>query len=158
MEILIIVVTLIIDQLVKNWAQTSLVVNHGGSMPVIKGVFNFTYVQNTGAAFGMLSGIKSIFLFLPPIAALALCIYLIKNYKKTPMFVRWSLALMISGAIGNWIDRLQFGYVRDIFDFSLINFAVFNVADICITVAMILIAFYFLFVEGKESKTKAKEV
>ncbi len=103
-------------------------------------MFHLTYAKNTGAAFGMLAGQRYLFVILAALVCAALIVYLIKTRKNHPPIARAAVALIISGAIGNnIIDRLFFGYVRDMFDFRLINFAVFNVADSCIVVGTILV-------------------
>lgn len=113
---------------------------------LINGVLEFRYTGNTGAAFGMLKGARVLF---SVIAAAAVCVifYIISrtpSEKKYDLF-RALLVLIAAGAAGNLIDRLFLGYVRDFIYFSLINFPIFNVADIYVTCATFLMVIAVLF-------------
>lgn len=133
-----------IDQLTKAIVAGSFTVYE--SRDVIKNVFSFTYVQNKGIAWGMLSGKKMLFLIVTAIV-LVLCFYVYYNIadNKKFRFMRVCLLFLIAGAIGNMIDRIKLGYVIDFFSFDLINFPVFNVADIYVVCSMILIFILVLF-------------
>lgn len=116
----------------------------GFSIPLWERVFHLTYVQNTGAAFSMFSG-QRLFLILLPIiviAAIGIYIFVKKPQNKVLML---AFSLIISGGIGNLIDRIRLGYVVDFFDFRLINFPVFNVADIWVTSGAALFICLLLF-------------
>lgn len=108
--------------------------------PLIDGVFSLTYIQNRGMAWGMLKG-RRVFFMIMTLLVLLLCFYIYSNIadKKKFLLLRISLIVLISGAIGNMIDRFKLGYVIDFFDFELINFPVFNVADIYVVVSMFVI-------------------
>lgn len=98
---------------------------------LIKSVFQFEYLENRGAAFGMLQN-KQIFFF---IIVLVISVFIIWFYLHVPMTgkylpLRLCAIFIFTGAIGNFIDRLKLGYVVDFFYFKLINFPIFNVADI----------------------------
>lgn len=128
-----------------------------GSMVFIKGILDFTFVENRGVAFGMFSGQRWFILLLTGLITVALLYY----YKKLPktkeyQLVRMVMILIFSGAIGNMIDRVFRGYVVDFFEFSFINFPVFNVADIYVVVGVCILAFLILFVM-KEPKEKKKD-
>ena len=104
----------------------------GMSVPLWQNVFHLTYVRNTGAAFSMLSGLRLFLIVLPIVVIVAIIIYI---FVKKPQN-RWlllSFSMIISGGIGNLIDRIRLGYVIDFLDFRLINFPVFNIADIWVT-------------------------
>lgn len=118
----------------------------GDTIEVFDGVFSITYVQNRGAAWGNFSG-KRLFLLILTILILICAIYVyLKLLKLNEMkLLRICLVFLISGALGNIIDRILHGYVIDMFDFCLINFPVFNVADIFITCSVILIVILLLF-------------
>ncbi len=148
---LIPVLSIAIDRLIKHWAQTGLR-DLGHSLPVIDGVFQFTYVENRGAAFGMLQGQFVLFAVLTVIVSgfLIYRLYIAKN--KLHPFPAIALALLLGGALGNFYDRLVYGYVVDMFDFCLINFAVFNFADSCVVVGVILYCIWLLFLEGRARK------
>lgn len=135
-----------LDQITKFIVRTSFALNE--SHPLIKDVFHLTYIQNTGIAWGMFKNGRTIFLILTVLVLLVCaCIYakLPENKRFTPL--RVCLVILVSGAIGNMIDRISLHYVVDFFDFRLIHFPIFNVADIYVTVSMIalilLTAFYY---------------
>ncbi len=133
-----------LDQFVKYII--NLKMKLGDTIEVFDGVFSITYVQNNGAAWGNFSG-KRLFLLILTILILICAIYVyLKLLKLNEMkLLRISLVFLISGALGNIIDRILHGYVIDMFDFCLINFPVFNVADIFITCSVILIVILLLF-------------
>jgi signal peptidase II len=124
---------LILDRVTKLWILQTFTLNQ--SVPVISGVLNWTYVVNTGAAFSLFSG--AIWLrWLSLIVSLGLAIGAIWG----PRFTRWEqvgYGLILSGAFGNGIDRFAFGHVIDFIDVKLINFAIFNVADVFINVGIV---------------------
>ncbi len=124
---------LILDRVTKLWILQTFTLNQ--SVPVISGVLNWTYVVNTGAAFSLFSG--AIWLrWLSLIVSLGLAIVAIWG----PRFTRWEqvgYGLILSGAFGNGIDRFAFGHVIDFIDVKLINFAIFNVADVFINVGIV---------------------
>lgn len=116
------------------------------SIPVIKQVFHITYIQNKGAAWGSLQG-KRYFLLAVTILVLAFLVYFYIQMLKLNKYqdLRILFIFVFSGAVGNMIDRMRFGYVVDMFDFRLINFPVFNVADIYVTCSMIILLIFILF-------------
>lgn len=122
------------------------------SIPVIKGVFNITYVKNTGASFGMMAGARWFFVAVTVFLIAAVIYYAVKN-KITDKLFLVSASFVVGGGIGNLIDRIATGAVVDFFDFCLINFAIFNVADCFVVVGVILMAIYYI----KEEKTKKEE-
>ena len=127
-----------IDQITKYIAVEKL--NGGSSVEFIKGVINFTYVENRGVAFGMFQGMHYLFVPLGLIAA-ALCVwYMHISLKKKQRFKVIAVAMIVSGAIGNIIDKIFRGFVVDFIDAVFIDFPVFNFADICITVGAVVAA------------------
>lgn len=141
---IIVIVLLAIDQVTKLLVDAYLM-PLGTSYPIWEGVFHLTSVHNKGAAFGMLSD-SFILLVSSRIIASLLILYLIIRYQdRWHRVLRLCLLAILAGALGNLIDQLAFGYVRDMFDFRLINFAVFNVADSYITVGAIAMALFILF-------------
>ncbi len=132
------------DLIVKHIANTV-----KPSFPVIDGVFHITYAENTGAAFSMFASFPQFTIVLSCVLILALIGYII--YSKPKKHIELiAFTLMISGAIGNIINRFTLGYVVDFFDFRLINFAIFNTADVFIVVgACLFILSTFLF-SGKK--------
>ncbi|MCM1082471.1 MAG: signal peptidase II [Clostridium sp.] len=119
--------------------------------PVIDGVFAITYVRNTGVAWGMFKGKRIIFLILTGIALLfAFRIYYNVYNKKKYIPIRICLILLISGALGNMLDRIRLGYVVDFLSFELIDFPVFNVADMMVVVSIFLLFFLLVFKYSNE--------
>lgn len=118
----------------------------GESKPVIKDVFEFHHIHNTGSAWGLFSGKTWALAIVSVILSAALC-YVIYNLLHSPYyrFMRFLFACILGGAIGNMIDRFRLGYVTDFLYFKLINFPVFNVADIFVTVPIILLVLIFIF-------------
>lgn len=134
----------LLDQFAKYLAVTHL--KGQASVPLISNVFELQYLENYGAAFGILQGQKAFFLFSTAIFIVLLCLiflWLPKEKKFFPLHV--VTVLYLSGAIGNFIDRLIHDYVIDFFYFSLIDFPIFNVADIYVVVGTAALAFLILF-------------
>ena len=149
MYYLIVVFLVVIDQLVKWWVRAAIPL--GQSIPFIPYLMDLTYVQNTGAAFSVFSQ-HTWLLTLISLAGSALLAFLLwKNY-----FPGWmgelSLSLVLAGAVGNLIDRALAGYVTDMFQTTFINFAVFNVADICVCCGGALLVVYVLFFWDKDKE------
>lgn len=133
---------IVCDQIVKY-----LTVSHialGAQVPALPGIFHFTYVQNTGASFSMLSGSRWFFVAVLVIFLIALII-LIRKKVITKKIEHWMLFAILGGGIANGIDRVLHGYVIDMFEVEFIQFAVFNVADIFITCGCIALFLYLLF-------------
>lgn len=147
--ILITVGVVVLDQITKWLAVEYLI--PVGTVPIIKDAVHLTYVENPGAAFGMMQNSRWIFLLVSSVAIVAIIVYLIKFAPKNKLALT-SLAFILGGGIGNMIDRVALGYVVDFIDFRLINFAVFNVADSFVCVGAALLIIYVLFIDGKENK------
>ena len=126
--------------------------------PVIEGVFHLTYSENTGISFGMFRGHTLLFGIISAVLSAALLVFLYRQYKSYPSkkLYLFSLSLIISGALGNMYDRLLKGFVIDFFDFRLINFAIFNIADSAISVGAVIFCAYILF--DKEIFGEKKDV
>lgn len=123
-----------------------------GTYPIIKNVFHLTYVENTGAAFGILQNQIAILSILVFLAVVFILYYFTQKTTKDQVLLRLSLILILAGAVGNYIDRLFRGFVVDMVDFRLIHFYVFNFADVCVCIGGVLLFYYFLFVDGKKSQ------
>ena len=121
------------------------------TFPVIKDVFHFTFCKNTGAAFSMFSG-KPYTLAAVSIVVIFVIIVCVIKYKPTSKTLMWALSMIVAGGLGNVIDRVSRGYVVDFFDFRIINFAIFNVADIFVCTGTFLLGIYLFFIEGKMEK------
>lgn len=121
------------------------------SRPVIKNILSFTYIQNRGMAWGMLQGKRIIFVILT-IIILFLCFAIYSNIadKAKYRLLRANMIILISGALGNMLDRIKLGYVIDFFEVKFIDFPVFNVADIYVVVSMIIIFILIMFKYSNE--------
>ena len=127
-----------LDQFTKNLAINHLM--NKDDIILIPNVLQLHYLENTGAAFSMLEGKQVLFAIMTPILLVALFYLLLRIPKHTKFIpLDYVIVFLIAGAIGNYIDRITNNYVVDFIYFSLINFPVFNVADIYVTVAVIVL-------------------
>lgn len=153
LPLIVTILLIAIDQITKYIALINL--KPISSTVFIKGFMDFTFVENRGAAFGILEGQRWFFVVITVIISVAIIYAFLKlPNKKEYMYLRVSLVLILSGAIGNVIDRFFRGYVVDFFEFTFINWPVFNVADIYVVVGTILFAFLLFFVIKEEPKLK----
>ena len=154
---LIIVVGIALDQLTKYLTVTLLELYE--TFPIIEGVIHFTRVHNTGAAFGSMKDARWIFMIVSTVMILVMLAYLYFGHASNRLY-EVSIAMVISGGIGNMIDRIALGYVVDFIDFRLINFAVFNGADsfVCVGAGLLILALVIETIEesksGKQGKAK----
>ncbi len=150
----IIAVGIILDQLTK-WLAVEFL-KPINTFPIIRNALHLTYVENRGAAFGMLAESRWVFIIISSITIAALLFILYFGYTVKPLYTV-ALSMIISGGIGNMIDRLMLGYVVDFIDFRLINFAVFNGADsfVCIGAGLLILALLLEII--KESKAKKND-
>ena len=111
------------------------------SIPIIPNFFYITYTYNKGAAFSILQG-RTLFLIIVTVFAFAFIGYFLFKTPRQNKFLRFSLGVTTAGIAGNFIDRVRFGQVVDFFDFRF--FPIFNIADMCIVIGIILIAFEVL--------------
>lgn len=150
-----------LDQITK-----ALAVKHLKDQPafvLMDGVFELHYLENRGAAFGMLQNQKVLFVVIAAIMMVVITYMLIRlprNKHYVPLEIL--LVLIASGAVGNLIDRVSLNYVVDFFYFKLINFPIFNVADIYVSVSCVLLAVLLIFFYKENdfdflSKNKKKE-
>lgn len=164
MLLLMAALLVVVDQVTKAWSARTFA--PGESMPLGLG-FNFTYVENTGAAFGFFRGVSfelagvtvdGVFLLgiLSLLVAVSLLIYLLGRGRELPFFGRFSLYLILAGAVGNMIDRFAFHYVIDFIHFQVgwFNFPVFNVADICVTVGAIMLFIWGFMGESRPAESR----
>lgn len=148
---------IIIDQITKILASTFLKPIY--TLPIIEDIFHFTYRENTGMAFGMLKEHRWVFMLVSTILIIGLGFYLF-GMKSQNRLYDVSIAMILSGGIGNMIDRIFLGYVVDFIDCRFINFAVFNGADsfVCVGSGLLMLALVMdLVKEIKLEKEKAKE-
>lgn len=153
-----------LDQLTKIYVHTHFIL--GESVDVLSNFFNITYVRNLGAAFGFLSESHPVFreiffLSMPPIALLII-LALLRTVKENDNLQICALSMIFGGAIGNYIDRLRFGYVIDFLDFYYKKYSwpAFNVADMAIVSGVSLLIFLMFVVERnrKDQPAESAEV
>ncbi len=116
--------------------------------PLWEGVFHLTYVENRGAAFGMLQGGR-VFFIVVSIVIITAILYFARKYKNQSKCLDFGLTLITAGAAGNLIDRVFRGFVVDFFDFCLIDYPVFNMADVFVCIGAGLLMIFIIFFEGK---------
>lgn len=148
---LIAAAVVVIDQVTKHLAVSGL--SGIETYPLIDGVLHLTYVENTGAAFGMMKDSRWVFMVVSA-AAIILLPIVIAVYRKRYPFACVCMAMILGGGIGNMIDRVMLGYVVDFIDFRLIHFAVFNGADSFVTVGEIMLVVYMILEFIRESKAE----
>lgn len=140
------------DQLTKYFAKSALYPDKAKDF--IKGVVEFRYAENTGVAFSMFSGGRWFFILLTAIVAIGILVYMYTAAQKN-LWLYWSLGVIVSGAIGNLIDRIFRGYVIDFINPTFINFAVFNIADCAVTLGTVsFIAYLIADILKKEKKNE----
>ena len=160
LDIVAFILLVVLDQYTKAMAVQYL--KDKPAFVIIDDVFELHYLENRGAAFGMLQNQKILFVFIAVIMLAAISYILIKIPRSSHYFPLEILMILVaSGAVGNLIDRVRFTYVVDFFYFKLINFPIFNVADIyvsvsCVILAVLLIFYYkeqdFTFLNGRKEK------
>ncbi len=144
-------ILIIIDQITKNWAVQELM--PVGTMPLLPGIIGFRYIENTGSAFSLFANQQTFLTWFTAIILLGLFLFLL--FKKPQSKVEYiSLLFVFAGGAGNWIDRITRGFVVDFFDFQFMNFAVFNVADIFVTVGCGVFLISIIHSEIQEKKKK----
>lgn len=136
------VLLLAADQLVKLWVVRHLELFE--TMPLLPGLVELKYVQNTGGGWSVLSEHTWLLSLLTAVIMAVVAALMIRRVVRHPLGL-WACTLVLAGGLGNLIDRLRLGYVVDMFNFQFMNYPVFNVADICIVIGMILGAVYYLF-------------
>jgi signal peptidase II len=148
-DLFVLMVLILADQLTKHMAVTGL--KGKAEVKIIDGVFELYYLENRGAAFGLLQNQKPFFVVIAIVILAAIVYVLLKApYQKKYIKLNVALVFIAAGAIGNLIDRVKNDYVVDFFYFRLINFPVFNVADIYVTFAAVCLVILLLFVYKDE--------
>ena len=147
--LILIIALIVIDQITKLLTLNYLLpVN---SVEIIKNILSFTYVENRGAAFGIMQNSRIIFLIFTVILIGAIIIYTIKTKPQNKLYLV-STSLIIAGGMGNFIDRLFRGYVVDMIEVTFIEYPVFNFADICVVIGAILFCIYMFFDKSEKSE------
>ena len=153
-----------LDAITKRWAYTSLVADYSGKKDFIPGLLGFVYAENTGAAWSILEDAPWVFISLSIITVIAITVYIFVSSNRN-FLLRASLLLLLSGGVGNLIDRLfrtgshfgnRNGYVVDFLNFEFIDFPIFNVADICVCVGMGVMILYMIIYEFRTPEKKGE--
>lgn len=142
-----------VDQIVKF--MTRMNIGEYTSVPFIPYVMDLTYYKNTGAAFSLFNEHTWILTIISAVVSIVVLVAILKKVFRHP-FGQLCLALVLAGAVGNLIDRALFGFVTDMFQTTFINFAVFNVADICVVLGGIALCVYVLFFYEKYEKKESE--
>ena len=143
------VLLIVVDQITKFWAVAQL--RNSDPIPVIAGVFEFQYTENRGVAFSMLQGQRWLFIPLTLIVAVGVLVIMLRSPLRRYTLFNTTCVLILSGAVGNLIDRIAYGYVIDFLYFKLIDFPIFNFADCCVVIGSILMFLFVLFgMKGEE--------
>lgn len=142
-------VILALDQWVKYWVTVNLPL--GESMPLLPGFMQLRTVHNFGAAWSSFSGMRWLLVGVTSVIVLAVAYVLVRRIVRHPLGVA-ACFLILSGGLGNIIDRVRLGYVVDMFDFQFMNYPVFNVADIAVVCGAVLAAVYYLWFYEKYDK------
>lgn len=135
-----IILLLGLDQLVKALVVTY--ISLGQIKGFVPGLLSLTYLRNYGAAFSMLQNQQALF-FLVTVLVIGGASYYLYRHLQGSWWKIWGLVLIIAGGLGNFVDRLRQGYVVDMFQFDFVDFAIFNVADIYLTLGVILMLVVF---------------
>ena len=146
-EAIVILLLVGLDQLVKYLVRVHIPL--GGHAPLIPHVLGLSHLRNTGAAFSMLTGARWFFVVLT-VVFLIFALWVLYAGKLRHSLGKWTLVMIIAGAAGNLIDRALFGYVVDMFETLFIQFPIFNVADIYVTVGGVLFCVYYAFLHDKK--------
>ena len=155
-EILIAGLLILADMLTKKYIYGYCEEN--GALKFIPYVISFTSTQNTGASFGIFAGHTTALTVVSIICAVFLFFFIFYSYRYKHNLLRASLVMILAGALGNIIDRLAFGYVRDFIKFDFWpQFAIFNFADMCLTIGAVLLIIYVLFFYSKDEKRVKEE-
>lgn len=142
-------ILVIIDQLTKYLTVQNIELRE--VVEVIPNILSFTYIRNTGAAFSILEG-QMWFFYIVTILVVAGIIYYMYTEAKEDKILGYLLALILAGALGNFIDRLFLHYVVDMIKLEFIDFAIFNVADSYLTIGIIALLIYTIYDETKTQK------
>lgn len=152
---IIAVAVIVLDQITKVIVRDGLAI--GQQAEFIPWFINFTHIENEGAAWGMFSEHRWVFMILSSVAIVAMIVFLCKYYKRSRL-MNIGIAMVLGGGIGNMIDRIAFGKVTDFLCFTFIDFPVFNVADSFVCIGAAVIAVYVIFFELKNGGTDDKSV
>jgi signal peptidase II len=141
------------DQFSKIWVQSN--VNLMESIPVIKGIFHITYIQNPYSAFGLLKLHNNVFIIIALLIILVIIFFLRNKMVEQNRLVFFALIFILGGSLGNIIDRLRVGSVIDFLDFRI--WPIFNIADSAINIGLLLLVIHFLFKKEEQNEDNGLE-
>lgn len=144
-----------IDQILKYIAIDKL--TQVTTYPIIDKVLHLTYTENTGAAFNSFDGNYVLLIVLPALFLFVGVLYLCFS-KKITTIMMWCIATVVGGGLGNVCDRVFRGFVVDYIDLRIINFAIFNFADMCVVVGAICMVLYVFITEYKLAKIEKQSL
>lgn len=150
------ILILIADQGLKYWVTVNIALDTG-HVTLIPGVLELTNIHNNGAAFSMLEHAPHWIFIIFTLVFAAIAVFCLRHNVVHGKVGRWSVVLVLAGAVGNCIDRILSGYVVDMFNFLFVRFAVFNLADVFIVVAGITLCLHVIFYRGDESESAPKK-
>jgi lipoprotein signal peptidase len=153
-ELAVIGLIILIDELTKIFIYQPIADGLRGDIIIIPGVLRLTSVENTGASFGVFSEHTEALAAVSCISAVILIVVMFFALKIKSLWFRGALVGIVAGGLGNFIDRVMLGYVRDFVYFELIDFAVFNVADSALTIGTIMLLIYIIFIYKEPKKPK----
>ena len=169
-DIVLVAFLLAADLLTKHFISARLL-STGHPIVVIKDVLAFRYSENTGAAFGIFNNARVLLSVMVGIVVLGLIGFMVyhiikgKHKEKGALLLHIALSMIVAGGLGNLVDRVAFGYVRDFIEYTIVytvfkkNFAICNFADVCLTIGVILLIVYLIvfYAIGDKKKEAAKE-
>lgn len=158
--VLIVLFGVLLDQLSKILVVSNLdYIKENEPITLIKRLINLTYTENRGAAFGMLDDHRWIFMSVSIVAIIGMMVYLF-GFSKEGWTFQIGLSLIVSGGIGNMIDRIALGYVVDMLEFDFMEFAIFNVADsfVCIGAGLVILMLIIELIKESKKNDKNQEV
>ncbi len=148
--LIISIIVFIFDQLSKVWVLNT--IKPVGSIKIIPGLLSFTYVENTGAAFGIFEGQRGLLIVIV-CAVLAAALWALYSNKISGRIERICISFIIAGGLGNVIDRIRYGFVVDFIDINeLFSYPMFNVADCFVVMGAILLVIATMFEDSKKKK------
>lgn len=139
----------LMDRAAKIWAYNVLRPMPGGAMELIPGVIRLRYAENTGAAFSLFSGNPWVLAGITSVLMIGILLYILLSKQATP-FMRMSLMVVLAGGLGNLYDRFVYGMVIDYLEPLFVHFAIFNLADVFVTVGMVLFVISAFMPDRKE--------
>lgn len=142
-EVILLSLIVMIDLISKYYIQS--IMTLGDSIMVIKNFFYITFVDNKGAAWGILSGRLELF-FIITIVVIVVITYMLFTTERRKVLLRLALVVILAGSLGNFYDRIVFGYVRDFLNFYPFgyDFPVFNVADMSLSLGYVLLTWFII--------------